>query len=1204
MKTTIKRTFCILLSMVLALSAFCGLGLTASAAVYSGTCGDDLIWTLDTGTGVLEISGTGTTISFSRATETPWFNYRSSVQTVLLSSSITCIGDLAISNCINLTSISIPDGVTSIGNCAFSHCESLTSLVIPSSVTSIDTSAFSYCDSLTSITIPHSVTSIGIRVFAVCRSLTSITIPDSVTSIGAYAFLHCFGLTSVTIPDSVTSIGEAAFSYCTALTNIHIPSSVAEISNNAFEDCQRLAYICGDTMDCYARTYADAHNIEFRVCAGHGNASHAYSEAVTTEPTCTTDGVMTYTCIGCGDFYTEPIPALGHDYDAVVTEPTCTAEGYTTYTCTRCGDSYTDDVVNALASHSYGAPVWSWTAEYSATASFTCVHCGDTQVREAAVTSEVTTEPTYRTEGVRTYTAAVLFDDVTYTDTTTGSIPQCTYRYDPQTATILSENFDSLAMSAIPAGWESVGVDNSSSGWLQTWSVAKSYNSAYGVNNPTNFLFHSELGHHDIILPAQNLSEYISASLSFRYMNQTGDGGVSNVLTVHYRVNGGEWTTLFHTEEAHDVWTACTVDLPADALQENVEIAFYSQGVETDLAVPHQLPRGVAIDDVLLTGESVRAHAFSFSAVGNVLTAVCANEPCSLDDHTVIMTLHAPEADGSDDAVSAARPAAFYQAVLSGTNDFRAQFGADITIGTIEYCEGGTQLDAPPTAGGYYTVRATVTIYGTDYVLTQTYSIDHAETYTDRQEPTCTADGNILYAYCANCENFLLPADGVSSAQYQKITEAETVIPATGHAPAITTSGYYAFQYTLTATTCTNPNCPDSRSASITLNEPEFAWGHCSDMRYWPWQRFASIEGVDEFRSLVGTDVTVSEIEYYKRLQGETKLDAAPMTGGRYILKATVNVDGTDYVLTRLYEVNHIWNEKHDRQEPTCTENGNIRYYRCAYCHTISRVTGTDIMEFPEITEAETVLPALGHEWGDWVVTTTATTAQEGVETRTCTRCAETETRAIPCLPSAVLTLNASAETVYTGDTVQVTVDLTQNPGLIGMAFGLVYNADALTLTQVQETGMFTIGDFASGGDLAAQPYRVLWFDALTTENHTETGSILTFTFTVKDTAQPGTVTFALTVEPEQAFDFADQNVPLQVAGTSVTVVRHTPGDCDGDGELDLADVANLVRYLAGGWEDVSVDTRNADANADGKVNLKDVVLLRRYLAGWNVTLQ
>lgn len=37
--------------------------------------------------------------------------------------------------------------------------------------------------------------------------------------------------------------------------------------------------------------------------------------SVTTQPTCTTDGVQTFTCTGCGASYKEALPALGHRYE-------------------------------------------------------------------------------------------------------------------------------------------------------------------------------------------------------------------------------------------------------------------------------------------------------------------------------------------------------------------------------------------------------------------------------------------------------------------------------------------------------------------------------------------------------------------------------------------------------------------------------------------------------------------------------------------------------------------------------------------------------------------------------------------------------------------------------------------------------------------------------------------------------------------------
>lgn len=72
---------------------------------------------------------------------------------------------------------------------------------------------------------------------------------------------------------------------------------------------------------------------------------HDYSQAVTREPTCTEEGVMTFHC-DCGASYTERIPSLDHSYTATVTELICAEMGYTSYIC-GCGHSYTGDYVDA-----------------------------------------------------------------------------------------------------------------------------------------------------------------------------------------------------------------------------------------------------------------------------------------------------------------------------------------------------------------------------------------------------------------------------------------------------------------------------------------------------------------------------------------------------------------------------------------------------------------------------------------------------------------------------------------------------------------------------------------------------------------------------------------------------------------------------------------------------------------------------------------
>lgn len=78
---------------------------------------------------------------------------------------------------------------------------------------------------------------------------------------------------------------------------------------------------------------------------------HTYdSGVVTKEPDCIEKGVKTYTCTGCGDTYTEEIPALGHDWPdtnsyTVVTPATCTVQGTGRRYCKRgCGSYFEVDI--------------------------------------------------------------------------------------------------------------------------------------------------------------------------------------------------------------------------------------------------------------------------------------------------------------------------------------------------------------------------------------------------------------------------------------------------------------------------------------------------------------------------------------------------------------------------------------------------------------------------------------------------------------------------------------------------------------------------------------------------------------------------------------------------------------------------------------------------------------------------------------------
>ncbi len=231
------------------LAAACGL-LTFSAAaesavVESGTCGENLTWTLDAA-GTLTVSGTGAMEDYNYHyyyKVAPWYQSLGSIQVVVIESGVTSIGDSAFYRCSSLISITIPESVTAIGSGAFSDCSSLISITIPEGgITAIGDSAFCRCSSLTSITLPQGLTAIGRSAFYDCSSLTGITIPEGVTAIGSGAFSGC-SLSSITIPASFTSISYGAFSGCSSLTGITIPESVTAIGDSAFWGCSSLSSI-------------------------------------------------------------------------------------------------------------------------------------------------------------------------------------------------------------------------------------------------------------------------------------------------------------------------------------------------------------------------------------------------------------------------------------------------------------------------------------------------------------------------------------------------------------------------------------------------------------------------------------------------------------------------------------------------------------------------------------------------------------------------------------------------------------------------------------------------------------------------------------------------------------------------------------------------------------------------------------------------
>ena len=163
---------------------------------YSGTCGDNLTWTLSDD-GTLTISGSGDMSNFVYYYDDgqaysddgqPWSGQRSSIKSVVIGAGITSIGRGAFYNCTELKKITFES---------------------ESSLTTVGEYAFSDCGKLSAITLPGTVSEIGDGAFQ-DSGIVNITMPELVTKIPAYTFSHCGNLKTINL-NNVTEIGNRAF---------------------------------------------------------------------------------------------------------------------------------------------------------------------------------------------------------------------------------------------------------------------------------------------------------------------------------------------------------------------------------------------------------------------------------------------------------------------------------------------------------------------------------------------------------------------------------------------------------------------------------------------------------------------------------------------------------------------------------------------------------------------------------------------------------------------------------------------------------------------------------------------------------------------------------------------------------------------------------------------------------------------------------
>ena len=175
--------------------------------------------------------------------------------------------------------------------------------------------------------------------------------------------------------------------------NSTYPPSIYKIQNGiiAYVMNQNEWFVDGKKVSLVA-TVNDK-QFDFNVTYPIECTKHDWNEfEVTTEPTCTKDGIKTYTCKNCSTTKTETIKALGHDYSnewTIDKESTCQEEGSKSHHCSRCDDK--EDITTiSKKDHEWdnGTITKEPTNKETGIKTYKCHNCDDVKNEEIPVIKE------------------------------------------------------------------------------------------------------------------------------------------------------------------------------------------------------------------------------------------------------------------------------------------------------------------------------------------------------------------------------------------------------------------------------------------------------------------------------------------------------------------------------------------------------------------------------------------------------------------------------------------------------------------------------------------------------------------------------------------------------------------------------------------------------------------------------------------------
>ena len=122
------------------------------------------------------------------------------------------------------------------------------------------------------------------------------------------------------------------------------------------------------------------------------------------------------------------------------------------------------------------------------------------------------------------------------------------------------------------------------------------------------------------------------------------------------------------------------------------------------------------------------------------------------------------------------------------------------------------------------------------------------------------------------------------------------------------------------------------------------------------------------------------------------------------------------------------------------------------------------------------------------------------------------------------------------GDTVEIKLDLSANPGVVALRLFVSYDSSRLKLLSVTDGKLLGTATGIFGNDISAVPYTLMWEDGLSAVNHTSNGTLAEIKFKITDNAPTGSTSVMVSYDQASTFDKDLKDIPVQITNGNVAV--------------------------------------------------------------------